>query len=745
MPATATYNLTGNAYIDGLLSGIKWAPTNLTYSFPTSASYYGSGYGSGEPGSNFGALNSAQQAAGRAAFDIFSSVANITFSEIAETSNQHADLRLAASDMVGTAWAYYPSTRSEGGDVWFNKSNGYYTSPQAGNYAFTTFLHEIGHALGLEHAHEGHVMPASRDSMEYTVMSYRSYVGASTTSGYVNEKWGFAQTLMMYDIAALQHMYGANYSTHSGATTYSWSPTTGQMFINGTGQDMPGANRIFLTVWDGGGADTYNFSAYSTSLKVDLRPGAWTTTSSDQLARLHYDGSKLAAGNIANALLHENDARSLIENAKGGSAGDRIIGNTAANKLWGNGGNDTLSGMEGNDVLIGGAGADKLNGGSGFDYASYTDATAGVVARLYAPTTNKGYAAGDTYTSIEGLIGSAHSDQLYGDEAGNRLHGGAGNDVLYGRGGNDALYGVDGNDKLFGSAGADKLDGGAGFDYASYQDATAGVLARLDAPKANSGHAAGDTYSSIEGLIGSKYSDKLYGDAARNKLFGGAGNDVLYGLGGNDALYGMDGTDKLVGSAGADKLDGGAGFDYASYQDATAGVVARLDRPSSNTGYAAGDTYTGIEGLMGSKYTDKLYGDAAANRLYGDAGNDVLYGLGGNDVLIGGAGADRLYGSAGADRFVIDKIGNSLPTARDRIGDFTRGEDKIDLRSIDANTSLGGDQAFSFIGGKAFSGKAGELNFAGNVLSGDVNGDRIADFQVDIPNVSSLLGTDFYL
>jgi len=517
------------------------------------------------------------------------------------------------------------------------------------------------------------------------------------------------------------------------------------MFINGTGQDMPGANRIFLTVWDGGGADTYNFSAYSTSLKVDLRPGAWTTTSSDQLARLHYDGSKLAAGNIANALLHENDARSLIENAKGGSAGDRIIGNTAANKLWGNGGNDTLSGMEGNDVLIGGAGADKLNGGSGFDYASYTDATAGVVARLYAPTTNKGYAAGDTYTSIEGLIGSAHSDQLYGDEAGNRLHGGAGNDVLYGRGGNDALYGVDGNDKLFGSAGADKLDGGAGFDYASYQDATAGVLARLDAPKANSGHAAGDTYSSIEGLIGSKYSDKLYGDAARNKLFGGAGNDVLYGLGGNDALYGMDGTDKLVGSAGADKLDGGAGFDYASYQDATAGVVARLDRPSSNTGYAAGDTYTGIEGLMGSKYTDKLYGDAAANRLYGDAGNDVLYGLGGNDVLIGGAGADRLYGSAGADRFVIDKIGNSLPTARDRIGDFTRGEDKIDLRSIDANTSLGGDQAFSFIGGKAFSGKAGELNFAGNVLSGDVNGDRIADFQVDIPNVSSLLGTDFYL
>ncbi|NBJ13967.1 M10 family metallopeptidase C-terminal domain-containing protein, partial [Microvirga arsenatis] len=174
------------------------------------------------------------------------------------------------------------------------------------------------HALGLEHPHESG-MPLDRDSLEYTVMSYRSYTGASTTGGYVNESWGYAQSLMMYDIAALQALYGANYATHSGNTRYAWSPTTGETFVNGIGQGAPGDNRILLTVWDGGGLDTYDFSAYATGLTIDLQPGAWSTTSPAQLARLHWNGSKLAAGTIANALLHQGDTRALIENATGGS------------------------------------------------------------------------------------------------------------------------------------------------------------------------------------------------------------------------------------------------------------------------------------------------------------------------------------------------------------------------------------------------------------------------------------------
>ena len=93
---------------------------------------------------------------------------------------------------------------------------------------------------------------------------------------------------MMYDIAALQKMYGANFNTNSGNSTYSWSTTTGEMFINGVGQGTPAANKIFLTVWDGGGTDTYDFSNYATSLTVDLRPGQWSTVSAAQLALLHY-------------------------------------------------------------------------------------------------------------------------------------------------------------------------------------------------------------------------------------------------------------------------------------------------------------------------------------------------------------------------------------------------------------------------------------------------------------------------
>jgi len=207
--------------------------------------------------------------------------------------------------------------------------------------------------------------------MEYTVMSYRSYVGASTTAGYTNETWSYAQSPMIYDIAALQQLYGANYTTNSGNTVYSWSPSTGEMTINGVGQGAPGGNKIFLTVWDGGGNDTYDFSSYASNLNVDLHPGAWTNTATNQIAKLYSDGSKIAAGNIANALLSQGDAHSLIENAVGGSGSDVLTGNETANLLKGGAGTDTLDGGSGADTLVGGAGADV------FDFNSIKDTPAG--------------------------------------------------------------------------------------------------------------------------------------------------------------------------------------------------------------------------------------------------------------------------------------------------------------------------------------------------------------------------------
>ncbi|MBD9625257.1 M10 family metallopeptidase [Ensifer sp. ENS06] len=362
MPLTHSVVFSGDAYIRGILGTEQWAVQSLTFSFPTSGSFYEGFYGSGEPVNGFAALNSAQMSAARAAFAEFSSVANLTFTEIAESTTQHADLRLAQSGLPETAWAYFPSDSAEAGDAWFSTTYGDYVAPGKGNYAYVTFLHELGHALGLDHAHEGVLMPTQRDSMEYTVMSYSSYSGASPYDGYTNEPWGFAQSLMMYDIAALQHMYGADYSTQSGNSVYSWSATTGEMFINGVGQGAPGANRVFLTVWDGGGTDTYDFSNYATGVNVDLQPGGWTRTSDSQLADLHFDVSKKAVGNIANALVHNNDTRSLIENAIGGDGNDSFSGNILDN---------ILVGGRGHDYLRGGAGSDTLYGGEGWDSAGF--------------------------------------------------------------------------------------------------------------------------------------------------------------------------------------------------------------------------------------------------------------------------------------------------------------------------------------------------------------------------------------
>jgi serralysin len=354
VPATSTFSPTSDPLLNGVLSGVKWATGSLTFSFPSAGSLYGAGtYGSGEPTTGFEAFNAVQESAARSILKIYSSVANVTFSEVAETSSVHGDLRYAESDAPSTAWAYYPSTSALGGDIWLNNSKNWYDNPLVGTYGYQTLLHETGHAMGLKHPQDAKgsfaAMPLDHDSLEYTVMSYRSYIGAPLT-GYTAGSTSYPQTLMMYDIAALQLMYGANYATNAGNTVYKWDAATGQMSLNGVGQGAPAGNKIFMTIWDGGGVDSYDFSNYATGVSVNLQPGSWTTASSAQLASL--GGGHYAAGNIANALLYNNNTASLIENAIGGSGVDKLTGNVANNSLKGGAGNDVLDGASGSDTAV---------------------------------------------------------------------------------------------------------------------------------------------------------------------------------------------------------------------------------------------------------------------------------------------------------------------------------------------------------------------------------------------------------
>jgi Ca2+-binding RTX toxin-like protein len=318
------------------------------------------------------------------------------------------------------------------------------------------------------------------------------------------------------------------------------------------------------------------------------------------------------------------------------------------------------------------------------------------------------------------VIGSAFADTITGNVNDNRL---------YGRGGDDELYGNEFHDTLIGGAGADKLSGGGGQDVVDYSNSPAAVSIDLIANTGVGGDAQGDyNFGNIDDVIGSAFGDTVTGDEAPNRLLG---------HGGDDELYGNEGNDILVGRAGADKLMGSSGQDLADYSNSPAGVVADLLNKTGQYGDAAGDYGFGsIEDLTGSAFGDTLLGDSAANRLIGGAGDDELIGRGGADTLIGGSGPDQ---------FIYLSSDDSPIGASDIIDDFNAAQnDKIDLYDIDTSTQTGGDQAFSFIGGGAFTGIAGQLRFAGGFVEGDITGDGGADFRIQV-NVASLSGNDFIL
>jgi len=398
--------------VDGLLSGIGWDLTSITYSFPNSTSDYGTSI------NGFREFNSAQQDAVRKILGtnsegtIFGSVSAVTLLTFAEQTgdNDGSALIRYAGRKTSDAYAFYPSEKPEGGDAWFTTA-GYYDNPAIGTGGYTGIMHETLHAVGLKHSFESSgfgPVPADHGSLEYTVMSYSSFVGAKTWYGGEDD---FPQTLMMDDIAALQFMYGADFAYHSGDTSYEWDADNGALTINDSEEvfDAPNTDKIFMTVWDGGGSDTHDFSDFTSGLTIDLRAGHWMATDDDSntadLGATDRDPAPhYAAGIIANALPAggvdgngaPNATRALIENAIGGSGADTFVANEAINEMTGGGGPDVfvwtsladaqnLAVGGGEDVITDFASGDQIDlialnidhadyeeAGDGFDLIGYT-------------------------------------------------------------------------------------------------------------------------------------------------------------------------------------------------------------------------------------------------------------------------------------------------------------------------------------------------------------------------------------
>lgn len=652
-----------------------------------------------------------------------------------------------------------------------------------GGYVFDSFVHEFGHEFGLNHpglynySGPGGVQinylnnaTWTYDRQQYSVMSYFDGIDVGETS-----RWS-ASTPLIADIEAILRRYFSTvdengvrtYETvdlNTGDDTYGFNAT---VFAHELASSGPQRD-IGFVIHDTGGTDTVDFSGSTAGTILDLRAGHFSSVNG------HTNNVAIFAGHNA------DQTEYYVENGIGSGYDDVLIGNDGNNVLDGGAGDDRLAGYGGDDVYF----VDSLDdivreeadGGNdtvivtveGLDLGTIEnveqivygggsvtpppeDGGTGnpgnpggtldsILTGSAAADTLDGAAGGDRILGLDGddlLIGGRDTlasrdinntidvadleDQTETDDGNDQLYGGRGDDTLVGGAGDDLLDGGDGDDMLRGQAGVDVFRGGAGRDTVDYsQESPFQLLVNLQTNTASGGTGSGDTFDSIENLIGSDDRiDRFVGTAAANHFWGQGGGDYFNGRGGNDILdggadgdilYGEGGNDRIIGGSGQDYLDGGAGTDTVLYTGSSTGVTVDLASGSARGGDADGpaqivgrgtvirhDILAGFENVVGSSHDDQLIGDMGDNALTGGAGDDVLR---------GGGGADRLNGGAGLD------------TAD--YADANRGV-KIDL----ALGRTGGDTYIS-IENVSGSGFADRLvgNQGSNVLTGQGGSDRL--------------------
>lgn len=752
-------SLTGSQTIDALLAGAKWAGSTITYSFPgigsswstNTTTGYGPSNGGKEPWStSFTPLSGPgagdDQVYFKGALQSWANVANLQFSQVPDTSTIVGDIRAAytyqndhANDQ---AWAYLPADAPSAGDIWFNvigSSAIDYWTP--GGRSYFAVLHELGHVLGLKHPFEDPtILPPSLDSESYTIMSYAAQPGVSDTQFSFNPT-----TPMLLDIAAVQHLYGANYSYHSGNDTYSYSDS----------------EPYHETIWDAGGADAIQYTG-SRNATIDLREGNGSKI-----------GTPVYVKDTSNATLYQADNvwiayGAIVENAVGGSGNDRLTGNA---------GNNALDGSAGADMMTGGAGNDSYVVDNAGDVATENAAEGTDTLQSSIPYTLVANVENLTLTgsgSIDGN-GNALDNLIAGNSANNGLNGGAGNDTArFGGRSSDyflATYGtslvvipntesarlLDGMDSLsniellsFAGDGSTKSASAVdnkvfGLKYiASYPDLIAAFGSSEDrgiAHYVNHGWSEGRS-ATFDGLkYIASYPDLIAAFGANAES--GAAHYIQHGLyegrgASFDALKYTASYGDLINAFGTNTtaaethyITNGyaegrtASFDALKYTASYGDLINAFGTNATaatthyiGNGYAEGRTATfdgqsyvaanldllsafGLDPVAGARhYIQHGYREgretSLSSMLRGGAGDDVLTGTPGKDMLDGGAGHDTLSGGAGQDILVL-RAGDGGATLQlaDLITDFQDGTDRLGLAGVltyaNLNIQQGGD------------------------------------------------------
>lgn len=466
----------------------------------------------------------------------------------------------------------------------------------------------------------------------------------------------------------------------------------------------------------------------------------------------------LATGDFALAI--DDDIEVL--RAMAGSTGLRLAGNGIANWFYSGAGADTLTGGAGNDVY-------EVNG-TGDVVAEAADGGTDTILT----TTRYVLGAGISVEILRANAG-ATSLAITGNDIRNTLFGNAGNDTLNGGSNSDVLNGGAGNDVYYVDTAGDAIVEAAGKGADTLLASASYTLAASVSVEVLRANAGGKAIT----LTGNANANTLYSGAGADKLVGGAGNDVYHVNATTDVVTEASGggLDTIYTSASF-RLTAGSSVEVLRANAGATGLTIYANELANtlwgNTGNDALNGQAGNDTIYGGAGNDRIYGSTGYDRMIGGSGNDDLQGGDNRDVVTGGTGSDRLGGGAGND-YLSGDIGRDLLTGgtgrdtfdfnaasetglnatRDIVTDFALHWDVLNLGSIDAKVSTSGNNKFVFIGQQAFHGVEGEVRFLTldrtgaaldrTIVEADTNGDRKADFQIEIYGLKALTAVDFVL